>query len=137
MLGKPLRWSRGWALTLAVWALVGAALLVARLDMGHLAVWSAGEATAVAQVRAYKPDGAHRTDELLGLLANELTVSQGVSPGGPRWYAFERSWEGRVYVVWEWSSRAALTFTVRDGEVHPDDEARLVLRTVARGLSGR
>jgi hypothetical protein len=137
LLGKPMHWSRGWALILVVWVLVGAALLAARLDMGHLTVWSASEAAAVAQVRTYKPDGAHSTDELLGLLANELTVTLGASPGGPRWYAFERSWEDRVYVVWEWSSRASLTFTVRDGEVSPDGEARLVLRTVARSLPGR
>jgi hypothetical protein len=137
LLGKPLRWSRGWAAILVVWVLVGAALFVARLDMGHLTAWSASEATAVAQVRAYMPDGAHSTDEILGLLADELTVRLGASPGGPRWYAFERSWEDRTYVVWEWSSEAALWFTVRDGEVRPDDETRLVLRTVARSLSGR
>jgi hypothetical protein len=137
LLGKPMRWSRGSSAVLVVWLLVGAGLLAARLDMGHLTAWSAREAAAVAQVRAFKPDGVHRTDELLDVVARELALREVGRPQGPRWYAFERSWEDRVYVVWEWSEGAVLWFTVHGGEVRPDDEARLILRTVARSLPSR
>ncbi len=136
MLGKPLRWSRGWAVVVAVWLVLGVVLFVARLDMGHLTAWSPHEAAAVARVRAYMPDGVHRTDELLAVVAQEL------SPGGrdadvPYWYAFERPWEGRVYVIWECSQDAGLSFTVRGAEVRPDGETRDLLLAVARSLASR
>jgi hypothetical protein len=135
--GKPVRWARGWTVVLVVWLVAGAALLAARLDMGHLTAWSPREAAAVERVQAYSPDSEHRTDELLAAVADALTVRYGYAGGPPHWYAFERAWEGKVYVVWEWRQGYALSFTVGDGEVHPDDEARLILRTVARSLSAR
>jgi hypothetical protein len=136
LLGKPLRWSRGFTVVMIVWLAAGSLLLVSRLQMGHLTAWSGCEEAAVASVQRYEPDGAHSCAELLGVVATRLTEGQG-SPRQARWYAFEREWEDRVYVVWEWSDRAALSFVVEGGAVRPDAETLLVLKNAARSLGSR
>jgi len=136
LLGKPLRWTRGLTVVAIVWLAAGSLLLVSRLQMGHLTAWSGREEAAVASVRCYEPDGAHSCEEVLGVLAARLGERQGHRRQA-RWYAFEREWEDRVYVVWEWSERVALTFVVEGGVVRPDAETLLVLRSAARSLASR
>jgi len=136
LLGKPLRWSRGFTVVAIVWLAAGSILLVSRLQMGHLTAWSDGEEAAVLAVRRYEPDGVHSCEELLGVVAARLTERQG-GDGRARWYSFEREWEDRVYVVWEWSDRSALSFVVEGGAVRPDAETLLVLKNAARSLASR
>lgn len=130
LIGKPLRWTRGWSMVVVVWLLVGGLLLTTRLQMGHLTAWTPREAAAVADVRAYRPDGTHRCDELIGVVAYELARQKGRRESS-RWFAFDRPWERRVYVVWEWGDQATLSFVVEHGVVAPDEHTRLVLDAVA------
>lgn len=136
LFGKPLRWSRGWTIVIVVWAAAGALLFAGRLHMGQLTAWSGPEAAAVEAVRRYEPDGVHRCDEVLDAVAGDLARWKG-GIRSIRWYAFERPWEGRVYVVWEWGGEAALTFVVQQGDVRPDAATALVLETAARALAPR
>jgi len=116
-----------------VWIVAGLGLGVARLHIGEAGAWTSRESEALAHVREYSPDDVHSCDELLAVAAERLSERDAGSAPVARWYAFERPWEGRVYVVWE-RGEAMLGFVVEDGDVKPDDETRLVLKRVARSL---
>jgi len=120
----------------AVWAVVALGLGLARWQMGEQTAWSAQETQAVSWVREYSPDDVHRCDELLAAVTRSAPTGSQEEPTVARWYAFERPWEGRVYVMWEWGG-AALGFVVEEGRVRPDDETRLVLKQAARSLDRR
>jgi hypothetical protein len=93
---------------------------------------------APAEVRDARdgPCGVGKRDgDLLRLLpttyAHRLLGIDGSLPR-PRWYAFDRPWERRVYVVWDFGNRVTLSFAVRNGTVRADTTARLVFATLAR-----
>lgn len=134
--GKPLVWSRSWTVVVVVWVLAGGLLLAARLQMGHLTAWTPREAAAVGAVRAHTPDGMHRCDELLGALARHLAWRAGRHEV-PVWYAFDRPWERRVYVTWEWGDEVALSFVVERGKVVSDRRTRAILDALTETWSLR
>lgn len=130
-LGRPWGWTRAWTVIVVVWAAAALGLGMARWQLGEQAAWSARETQALADVQAYLPDDVHRCDELLAAVTTASADDRRGRPAAARWYAYERPWEGRVYVVWEWGD-AALGFVVEGGRVRPDDETRLVLKQAAR-----
>jgi hypothetical protein len=139
MFGKPLVWTRGWAIVVAVWLVCALLLGLCRLQMGHLAALSPREAAAVSAVEHSRLAGGFSGSELLGQLASTYATQlfgPSVAGASPRWYAVDRPWEHRVYVLWELGP-ATLSFTVQSGTVRPDDSARLVLTIVARLRVGR
>ena len=136
VLGRPWVWTRAWTVVVVVWAVVALGLGAVRWQMGEQTAWSARETRAVAQVQEYAPDDAYRCDELLAAVTRSSTDGSRKAVDLARWYAFERPWEGRVYVVWEWGD-AALGFVVEEGRVRPDDETRLVLKQAERSLDMR
>jgi len=117
VLGKPMVWTAGWSVVVGVLLVSGVILLSARLEMGSLHAWSARETQAVHRVRDFKPTGAESVNEL---------ISANAGPSGGRWYAFDRPWEHRVYVVWQWKG-VVLSFTVHGTGVTPDGPTRVLL----------
>ena len=120
---------------MAVWVVCACLLGLARLQMGHVAPLDARETAAISAVQTTRLADGPRYGDLLHLLAgayagrllgaqNERQIA--------RWYAFDRPWEHRVYVVWQLGDAVALDFTVQGGTVHADAGARLMLKTVSR-----
>jgi hypothetical protein len=134
--GKPLVWTSGWTVVVAIWALVAVFLVVVRVEMGHLEVLSPTEKAAVAAVEAARlPDGTTYGDALVYQANNKLSATGAVVPrtGGPRprWYAFERPWEHRVYVSWEMPGVGLYEWTVDGTTVKAAAETQLDLRKVS------
>lgn len=138
-LGKPLIWSRGWTVVCLIWLVAAALLGVARLQMGHLAAFDHRELAAISAVRDARLDGGPRYGDLLDVFARRIgpEVFGRSERGWPRWYAFDRPWEDRVYVVWEYGRGFALDFVVEGTAVHPDGRTMLVLKQTARLESGQ
>ena len=133
--GRPLGWTRGWTMVVAVWVVCACFLGAARLQMGHLAALDAREVAAVAAVRQARMGGGPRYGDLLRLLAGPYAgrlLGARHERHTARWYAFDRPWEHRVYVVWQLGDTVALDFTVQGGAVQADAGARLMLKTVSR-----
>ena len=125
--GKPLAWSRGWTVVFAIWAVTAALLVVARVEMGHLSVFNARETAAVAAVERAQSVGGLTTGQALALLARSNEGALALTGQRPKayWYAFDRPWEQRVYVVWELddplqSGPVQLGWTVEGTRVVPD-----------------
>ena len=140
LLGKPLAWSSRWTAVAAIVGVCACCLGVARLQMGHLTAFSAREAAAVATVQhAHLTDG-QRYGDLLRLLATTRAQRLLGIDGGlqtPRWYAFDRPWERRVYIVWGLGDRRTLSFVVHNGVVRTDSTTRLVFAAVSRWQTQR
>jgi len=120
LFGKPLYWTRGWKLVLVVLAAAGALLLCTRLGMGSLPVWSPREARAIRLVLDYRPVGRHSVRQI---------IAENFGPNAGEWYAVDRRWEDRVYVIWEWRGHG-LVFAVEGREVIPDEGTRRGLERV-------
>jgi membrane associated rhomboid family serine protease len=140
LLGKPLGWSPRWTAAVATVAVCACSLGVARLQMGHVTAFSAREAAAVAAVQHARLTNGERYGDLLRLLtstqAQRLLGVDGALQT-PRWYAFDRPWEHRVYIVWGLGDRLTLSFVVQNGAVRADAATRLVFATVARWQTER
>ena len=116
LLGKPLKWSARWTAVAATVAVCGCFLGVARLQMGHLTAFSAREAAAVADVQRARLTDGRCYGDLLRLLATvpaQRLLGVAGAPQTPRWYAFDRPWEGRVYVLWTWATACRSTSSCR------------------------
>jgi len=137
LFGKPLVWTRGWAVVLLVWAACAALLVVARVEMGQLTALTLEEQWALDEVPAATlPDGettyAAAVDKVV-----ERTASVDSEAGGPAemgWWAFTRSWEDRVYVVfgmqWPDGQTILLGWWMENGEIVADPETERFLREV-------
>lgn len=136
LFGKPLGWSRGWTVVVAVWVLVAALLVVARVGVGHVTALSAREAAAIDAVEAAEVGPGLTTAEALQLVLRHYggtPTGDGGEVARPQWYAFDRPWEERVYVYWELGDYEPLAWAVDDdGTVTPEIETGVVLRGVAR-----
>jgi hypothetical protein len=137
--GKPLVWTRGWTVVCLIWFAAALLLGVLRLQMGHVAAFDQRELAAIGAVQDARLDGGPRYGDLLDFFARRVgpEVLGGSEPGWPRWYTFDRPWEHRVYVVWEYGRGFALDFFVEGGAVHPDDRTVLVLKRTARLAGGQ
>lgn len=133
--GKPLGWTRGWAVVVTVWIVTAALLVAARVDVGRVTALSPREAHAIAAVQAAEVESGVRTAAVLQTLMRRHGVALeagGSGPARPRWYAIDRPWERRVYVYWELPNDGRLAWTVDDdGAVTPSAETALVLRSAA------
>ena len=134
--GKPLGWTRGWTVVVAVWVLVAALLVMARVDAGHVTALSAREAAAIDAVEAAAVTSGLTTAEALQLVLRRYggtSTGDGGQVARPQWYAFDRPWEERVYVYWELGDYQPLAWAVEDdGTVTPEGETSLILTGVAR-----
>jgi DNA-directed RNA polymerase subunit RPC12/RpoP len=137
LFGKPLRWTRGWTAVALVWLLVGSLLGLARLDMGHLTALTAHEQSAIAAVTSTRLDDGRSCGDLLALLSTRYAgVLLGTSRERTvRWFAIDRSWEHRVYVVWQLGGKVELAFTVQEGRVAAESETALFLKSFARATA--
>jgi hypothetical protein len=132
-LGKPLGWTSGWTIVLATWLVVGAALVLARIDMGHLTALSARESAAITAVERGQLETGVTYSHALDLLAARVDplaklTGQTNSRARARWFAFDRPWEKRVYVYWEYPGYVPLAWTVGGGEVKPDGDTAKTLK---------
>ena len=134
--GKPLGWTRGWTVVAAVWALAAGLLIGARIDVGHVTALSVRESAAIEAVQAAEVAPGLTTAEALQLILRRYGATATGEPeqvARPRWYAFDRPWEERVYVYWELGDYEPLSWAVNDdGAVTPDGETSFVLKGVAR-----
>ncbi|HMK92972.1 MAG TPA: hypothetical protein VK576_08235 [Thermoleophilia bacterium] len=145
LFGKPLMWTRAWTIVVLVWLMAAAALGVARVSMGHMAVLTPSELAAVKLVQAQKlPTGvaseavlqylATHDPSLTGQLSSQLLHT--TVKGTATWYAVSRPWEHRIYVSWELPERGLLfSWIVEDGTARPDDETRLALAKAAQAMA--
>jgi hypothetical protein len=127
LLGKPVIWTAGWGVVLGVLLVTGVLLLSVRLEMGSLSARSPKESQAVHRVLDFKPAGAQSVSELIAVHAG---------PHAGRWYAIDRSWEHRIYVVWQWRD-VVLSFTVHGARVTPDKSTRAMLGMDTPSASGQ
>jgi hypothetical protein len=132
-LGKPLGWTSGWTIVFAIWLVAGAALVLARIDMGHLTALSARESAAITAVERGQLEAGVTYSHALDLLAARVDplaklTGQTNSRARARWFAFDRPWEKRIYVYWEFPGYVPLAWTVGGGEVKPDGDTAKVLR---------
>lgn len=140
LFGRPLSWSTGWTVVLAVWALAAVLLAVARLDIGHVTALSAREAAAIDAVEtapATTDTGGGTTTAAALQLVLERYGGTAVDEEGrtarPQWYAIDRPWEGRVHVYWELGDYTPLAWTVNDdGTVTASAETQLLLEGLVR-----
>jgi len=144
--GKPLRWSRGWTVVVAVWAVAAVLLVSARIDVGHVTALSVREAAAIDAVEASVAaagageggveGGALTTAEALQLVLRRYGPTAGEADGDaprPQWFTMDRPWEDRVYVYWELGDYEPLAWAVDDdGTVTPDADTKLLLTGLAR-----
>jgi hypothetical protein len=143
---KPLEWSRGWTIVLAIWLVVAAGLIAVRVEMGPVTVMTPTEHAAVGAVRAIKlPTGAATETVLRYAATHDLTLEGHVAaipPGGTQmWYAFNRPWEHRIYVYTElpgtsmMGKNVVLSWTVSNGVAQADGATRAVLTRTAQTMA--
>jgi len=144
--GKPLRWSRGWTVVVAVWAVAAILLVSARIEVGRVTALSAREASAIEAVEASTADSGVAvggvegdgltTAEALQLVLRRYGATAGDEDGStarPQWFTMDRPWEDRVYVYWELGEYEPLAWAVDDdGTVTPDADTKLLLTGLAR-----
>jgi len=143
---KPLQWSRGWTIVLAIWLVVAAGLVVTRVEMGSVTVMTPAERAAVSAVQAAKlPTGATTETVLRYSATHHLTLEGHVAaipPGGTQmWYAFDRPWEHRIYVFTTLpgtsmiGGNVVLSWTVSDGGPSADAATRAALTKAAQTMA--
>lgn len=144
--GKALQWSRGWTVLLVVWAIVGVALVATRVDMGHLTVMTPGETAAIAAVRQIRlPTGAPTETVLRYAATHDLNLEGHIVQIKPNaaqmWYAFDRSWEHRIYVYYElpgvslMGTNVDLSWSVTNGVVTAGAATRVALAKAAQTMA--
>ncbi len=143
---KPLQWSRGWAVVLAVWAVVAVGLVATRVAMGPVTVMTPAERAAVSAVQAIKlPTGAATETVLRYSATHDLTLEGHVAaipPGGTQmWYAFDRPWEHKTYVYTTLpgtsmiGKNVVLSWTVEGSDASADGATRAALTKAAQTMA--
>ena len=143
---KPLQWSRGWTIVLAIWVAVAAGLVATRVEMGSVAVMTPAERAAVSAVQAVKlPTGATTETVLRYSATHHLTLEGHVAaipPGGTEmWYAFDRPWEHKTYVYTTlpgtsmMGGNVVLSWTVQDGDASAEAATRAALTKAAQTMA--
>ena len=143
---KPLQWSRGWAIVLAIWLAVAVGLVAIRVEMGPVTVMTPAEHAAVSAVQAIRlPTGAATETVLRYAATHDLTLEGHVAtipPGGTQmWYAFDRPWERTVYVSTTLPGTSmmgkdvVLSWTVSDGVARADAATRTALAKAAQTMA--
>jgi hypothetical protein len=145
-LGKPLAWTRGWKTVVAVWIVCAALLLAARIGMGHVSVYTPAERAAIAAVHTARFEDGVTYEQALQQAERVIATSNGrqSADGHPpvrHWWAVERSWEKRIYVVCELqvpgdSQPVQLGWWVEGDKVTADPATRAFLAAV-EGPQGR
>jgi hypothetical protein len=143
---KPLQWSRGWTIVLAIWVAVAVGLVATRVEMGSVAVMTPAERAAVSAVQAVKlPTGATTETVLRYSATHHLTLEGHVAaipPGGTEmWYAFDRPWEHKTYVYTTLpgtsmiGGNVVLSWTVQDGDASAEAATRVALTKAAQTMA--
>jgi hypothetical protein len=143
---KPLQWSRGWTIVLAIWVIVAVGLIATRVEMGAVTVMTPAEHAAVSAVQAIKlPTGAATENVLRYSATHHLTLEGHVAaipPGGTEmWYAFDRSWEHKTYVYTTLPGTSmigrnvVLSWTVENGDASADAATRAALTKAAQTMA--
>jgi hypothetical protein len=129
---KPLQWTRGWTVVVAVWIIVAVALGLARIELGHLTALSARESKAIAQLRAAPLEDGVTYGQALQLVRQRFELMGGT----PQWYVNDRSWERQVWIEWDMKSGLGdvllLWHVGYDGAVHPDPDTLFHLKDLVR-----
>jgi hypothetical protein len=144
--GKALQWSRGWTVLVVVWAIVAVALVATRVDMGRLTVMTPGESAAIAAVRQIRqPTGASTETVLRYAATHDLNLEGHIVRIKPHatqmWYAFDRSWEHRIYVYYELpgvsliGTNADLSWSVTNGVATANAATRVALAKAAQTMA--
>ena len=105
----------------------------------HVGGFLCGAALAALAPRRRAVRAGRSYGDLLQLLATapaQRLLGVAGAPQTPRWYAFDRPWERRVYVLWDLGDSLSLSFVVQDGTVRADPATRLVFATAARWQTG-
>ena len=144
--GKALQWSRGWTVLVVVWAIVAVALVATRVDMGRLTVMTPGETAAIAAVKQIRlPTGAPTETVLRYSATHDLNLEGHIVQIKPRaaqmWYAFDRSWEHRIYVYYElpgvslMGTNVDLSWSVTNGVATAGAATRVALAKAAQTMA--
>jgi hypothetical protein len=144
--GKALEWSTGWTVVLVILAIVAVGLAVTRVEMGRLTLMTPAESAAIAAVQRIKlPTGASTEAVLRYSATHDLTLEGHVAKipagGTQMWYAFNRSWEHRIYVYTELpggsmiGKNAVLSWSVSNGVATADGATRAVLAKAAQTMA--
>jgi hypothetical protein len=144
--GKPRGWTGGWTFVVSVWAACAVLLIVARVGMGHVPMWSPEELVAIDLVLAQPLEADTTYDDALYVAQQrveypDVRPAEAPAPEGILgWWAIERPWEGRTYVVCVMpvpgeSAPILLGWWVEDGVVTADPATEIFLKAAADGDS--
>jgi hypothetical protein len=109
--GKPLTWTRPWAIVFVIWAVAAVGLAAVRVGMGPGPVLSPREQAAVQEVRAGQLQPGVTNTRALQLLTKQ-TAKAGQHPV---WSVQDRRWDQDMLVSWELGGATPLSWTVSYG----------------------
>jgi hypothetical protein len=110
ILGKPLGWTRAWTVVFLVWVAVASGLVVARVEVGHSAVFTPRERASIGAVQRAPLETGVTYGEALRRVEKLL----GVSSASARWYVQDQAW-GKVLAVHCVLGQDDLSWTVSYG----------------------
>ena len=137
VMGKPLKWTRGMTVVVAIWVVVAVVLVLMRTQMGYLTDYTIEEQAALDAVPfALMSDGETTYREAMTAATERLGLASDLESTA-QWYVWSRPWEGRVYVWLEYDhgdgTRLPLGWWVEDGEVTADPATERFLQSVLDG----
>jgi hypothetical protein len=135
-MGKPLAWTRGWTVVVAIWVVVAVLLFSARAGMGDVETFRPEDEAALDAVpAAVMPGGETSYGDALATMDERLRWEAGQrTTVAETWYILPRPWEDRVYIILEVDrgehGSFMLGWWVEDGTVTADPETLAFLEAV-------